>query len=177
MSQSNRSVIKRKILARGARFTAYRDIVAAPGGKKIIREWFRRTPVSAIIPVLSNHKIILVRQYRHGANQTLWEIPAGGVSKNETPRQTARRECIEETGYRPRKLRKLTQFFSSPAHSDEVVHVYIASHLKQVGQSLEPDEDIDVRAFSKTEVRRMLNNNKIRDAKSMIALRLFLDFK
>ena len=145
------------------------DLVRTRSNRRVYREWVQRPGVSAVVPVLGN-QILLVRQYRYGVNRRLWEVPAGTFNKGESPVGCARRECEEETGYRPGRLRSLGSYFSGPAHTDETVYMYVAAKLTKSRTHLDEDEEIVLGNFSKDRVKRMLRSGQIRDAKSIIAL-------
>ena len=152
----------------------YRDRVLIKGRLRI-RDWVHCPKVGATVVLTDKKKIVLVRQYRYGANRTLWEIPAGTLDGKESPVTCARRECEEETGFKPRTLRSLGFFVPSPAGDDEAVYLYLATDLVETGINPDPDEDITVKSFTFTQVKRMLKKGVIRDAKSIIALYRFFE--
>jgi ADP-ribose pyrophosphatase len=160
---------KRKLVFEGRRLTVYRDTVPICG-KDRIRDWIARPKVSAMVVVTPKNKIVLVRQYRHGANAYLWEIPAGTVDQGELPRVCAKRETEEETGYKPKKLTSLGTFIVMPAESNGKVYLYIAIDLIKTKPNPDSDEELEIREFNQTEIKRMLKQGKISDAKSIIGL-------
>ncbi len=147
----------------------YRDVVRTKSNRRVYREWVARPGVSAVVPVLGD-QILLVRQFRYGVNRRLWEVPAGTFNKGESPVGCARRECEEETGYRPAELASLGSYFSGPAHTDETVYMYAAAKLTKSRAHPEEDEEITLGYFSKGRGKKMLKSGRIRDAKSIIAL-------
>lgn len=169
ISTADRKYRKRDILFAGERITLIRDWIDWKGGV-IRKEWVRRPGVSAMVVAPSRGKIVLVRQYRYGANRYLWEIPAGTLDPGENPRRCAIRECEEETGYKPLNMKPLGFFVPSPASSEETVYLYFTDQLQKTRQNLDPEEAIEVRVFAAAEVKRMLRLNQIQDAKSIIAL-------
>ncbi len=78
---------------------------------------------------MTKNRILLVRQYRLPAGKFLWELPAGKVDEGENALQAARRELIEETGYRAKKWTKLASFFVSPGYVQERMTIYLAEDL------------------------------------------------
>lgn len=141
----------------------------------LVKDWVKRPQVTAIIPLLDKKQIVLVRQYRHGVNKTLWELPAGTVDEKESALSCAKRECEEETGYRPQTLYSLGSFFPAPASSNEIVHLYWTDRLKKSKMNLDIGEKIELGFFDMKKVRQMLDAKKIEDAKSIIGLyRYFL---
>jgi ADP-ribose pyrophosphatase len=173
MPKSARPCIKSKLIYSGHRFSVYRDQMRWPGKKKVFKEWLVRPGICAVIPVVDKTHLILVRQYRYGANRKLWEVPAGTMNQGESARQCAMRECEEETGYKPRRLRFLRNYFSIPALSDEKIHLYLATSLQKTQTQWDYDEKIEIKIFPTRVVKKMLRDGTICDAKSLIALHLF----
>ncbi len=124
----------------------------------------------AIAAVPADGRIVLVRQYRHAAQQALWEIPAGTAEPNEECAQGARRELREETGYTADSLSLLCTVYPTPGYSTERVHVYAAYGLHAGEQQLEEDEDIEVREVSFDEAWAMQASGEIADMKTVLAL-------
>jgi ADP-ribose pyrophosphatase len=166
---ARRKYLSRRLLCRGERFVLWRDEVCFPDGKKIFREWAARPSISAMVTVLPDWRFVLVNQHRYGVNKALWEVPAGTVGKRESSAACARRECEEETGYRPGKIEPLGSFAPTPAFSDERVYLYVVSRLMKTRQNCEEDERISVGIFSAARVKTMLKRGIIEDAKSIIA--------
>ena len=167
---AERRYLARKLLASGERFRIYRDELDWPGDRKVYREWAERPAICAIVPVLPDGRVLLVRQHRYGINLVLWEVPAGTVKKGEAPLACARRETEEETGWRPSRMKSLGFFVPTPAFSDEKVHLYAASGLKETRMNPDFDERITVKSFPAADVKRMLKSGVFKDAKSIIAL-------
>ena len=108
-------------------------------------------------------------------NQSLWEIPAGTVDGKESPYVCARRECEEETGFKPKKLITLGTFVTAPAGDDETVYLYLAQDLTHVGTKHDLDEEITLKIFSVAQIKQMLKKGIIRDAKSIIGFYRFFE--
>jgi len=87
------------------------------------------------------------------------------------------RECEEETGYKPKRLLKLGSFVTAPANSNAMVYLYLAKDVIKTETSFDTDEMIRLKIFSLREVRCMLKNGKILDAKSIIGLYRFFELK
>ena len=121
-------------------------------------------------------RIMMIRNHRWQVGQTLLELPAGTCEAGEAPRVTAARELEEEVGVSAAQLRDYHSFFALPGGSTEVMHVFTASELTEVGQRLEPDEDITVVPMSIDDVRRALSEGEIIDGKTIAVLSLFLLF-
>jgi len=124
---------------------------------------------------VDDHKrILLVRQYRLPARRYLWELPAGRVDEGETTLQAARRELMEETGYRARSWKKLAEFYPSPGFLAEKMTIFLATELTEGTQSPMEDERIETRWFSARELDQLIGSGKMIDAKTQIG---FLKWK
>jgi ADP-ribose pyrophosphatase len=152
------------------------DCVQLPNGKKATREVVEHPGAVAVVPVLPDQRIILVKQYRHPVEQITWEIPAGKLEGKENPDICAERELEEETGYKAGELIKLTAFYTAPGFTDEIIHLYIARGLEQTIQNTDADEFIDVMDVSHTEALGMVQRGEIKDAKSIIGILMVKEY-
>jgi ADP-ribose pyrophosphatase len=137
-------------------------------GWKIHRSIVRHLGSAVMMPVDARGRILLVRQFRLPAGQSLWELPAGKVDEGETPLRTAKRELIEETGLRAKTWKKLVSFYPSPGYVGEKMTIFLATELTQGEAQPMEDERIETRWFTKPELRRLIATNRIIDAKTMI---------
>ena len=163
--------ISSRLLHEGRHFSFLRDEVELPNGLKTYRDIVRHPGAVAIVPVLPDGRIVLVRQYRYAAGKPLLEIPAGTLEEGEDPLECARRELIEETGYEASELTAILSCYMAPGYSDEVIHFYEARGLREVGMSPEEDESIEVEVSEIGEIIRMIEENIIEDAKTIIGIR------
>lgn len=124
----------------------------------------------AIVPILDDEHVIMIRNYRFVVDQVLWELPAGIIEEGETPEITAKRELLEETGYSAEKWDPLMQFYTSPGFCDEKIHVYIARNLVLHEQRLEEGEEISVEILTWREILELLRTGAIVDCKTISAL-------
>jgi len=123
-----------------------------------------------MLPVLDEERIILVNQYRYGVQDNMWELPAGTINIGESPIQCAQREIEEELGYQAKKWIKINSCYSSPHYSTEIIHSFIAENLLKTETNLDEDEIIEVRIFTKQDVKKMMRDGQIVDAKTLITL-------
>ncbi|MFW6071483.1 MAG: NUDIX hydrolase [Candidatus Bipolaricaulota bacterium] len=151
--------------------------VRDPEGRKGRREVVHHPGGVVIVPRLqdeSGDRLVLVKQYREPAGQTLWEFPAGTLEEGETRRECARRELIEETGYKPLELEKKVDLYTSPGYSDEVLSLYLATDIEVVegSEKIEApeDENLEVGAFPANEVLERANKGEIKDGKTLAGL-------
>lgn len=163
--------ISSRLLHEGRHFSFLRDEVELPNGLKTYRDIVRHPGAVAIVPVLPDGRIVLVRQYRYAAGKLLLEIPAGTLEEGEDPLECARRELIEETGYEASELTAILSCYMAPGYSDEVIHFFEAGGLREVGVSPEEDESIEVEVSEIGEIIRMIEENIIEDAKTIIGIR------
>lgn len=119
--------------------------------------------VSAIIPITSDNKFILVRQYRHGSRETTLEFPVGYVEKTETPKAAAKRELLEETGYLAKNMALIGKLINNASKETGNIFVYLAQNIRQSPNSpRDPNEDIKLKYVTGTELTRLILNGKIR---------------
>jgi ADP-ribose pyrophosphatase len=165
---SSKEITKNKI------FRVTLDHAVAPGGFEIKRAIVQHRGSAVMMPVDENDRILLVRQYRLPARRYLWELPAGTIDDGETALQTARRELVEETGYRAKKWQKLAEFFPSPGFLSEKMTIYLATGLMAGEATPMEDERIEARWFTSKQIDDMVRAGKILDAKTNIG---FLKWK
>ena len=137
-------------------------------GFTIKRSVVRHAGSAVMMAVDDRKRILLVRQYRLPAEKYLWELPAGRLDPGEKPLQTARRELVEETGYRARTWRKLSSFFPSPGFVAERMTIFLATDLTAGTATPMDDERIETRWFTARELGKMIRAGKIEDGKTMI---------
>lgn len=149
-----------------------RDHVTLPNGEDTTREYIRHPGAVAIVPVLSDGRVVLVKQCRYPINTLLWEIPAGKLDhgENEDPLECAKRELSEETGYEAEKWEKLLSIATTPGFSDEIIHLYKAEGLTKYAQHTDEDEFIGIQAFTPSELQQMVQSGVLYDAKTLCAL-------
>jgi ADP-ribose pyrophosphatase len=146
------------------------DRVKLPNGRETTREIVEHPGAVAIVPVLDNGKLLVVKQYRTVARRRLMEIPAGTLEAGEAPLACARRELIEETGYAARRLTKLFSCYLAPGYSTEKIHFFLASQLVPTKGRQAEDESITVQAVDLHEALKAIGRGKIQDAKTISAL-------
>ncbi len=124
----------------------------------------------AIVACPTPHEVVLVKQHRHAVDADLWEVPAGMIERDEPPLETARRELLEETGYRAESLRFLFSMFSSPGFCAERIHFYLAQGLTAGVAQPEDDEQFELRVWPVEEAWALVERDEMRDSKTQIVL-------
>jgi ADP-ribose pyrophosphatase len=181
-------VLSSRVSYRGPVFSVTTDEVQEPGGVRARRDVVRHSGSVVVlavdvpaIDVLSKDdaakasrkgepRILLERQYRHAAHSMMWELPAGRIDDGETPLTAAKRELLEETGYRARQWKRILHFYVSPGFLDETMTIYLANGLKAGQAQPEADEKIAVRFFGLSEAKRMALQGRICDAKTIAGI-------
>lgn len=147
-----------------------KERLTLPNGETTELEVIRHPGAAAIVPLLADHQVVMIKQYRHAVGQFLWEVPAGTINPGESPIECAKRELPEEAGYRARTFQELGEIFPLPGYSDEHIHIFLATGLIPGRQNLDADEVLDVRPIPLEEAFEMIKRGEIRDAKTIIAL-------
>lgn len=145
--------------------------VRLPNGVEVSLEILRHPGAAAVVPLHDDGSITLIRQYRHAGGGTTWEIPAGKLDPGEAPPACAARELAEESGLAG-DLTPLLPLLTTPAFTDEVIHLFVARGLRPVPLALEADEVIEPVRLSRAEVERMIDAGEIRDAKTLVGILL-----
>lgn len=163
-----------KPIYKGKVVTLNVDRVELPNGVTVDLEIVRHPGASAMVPMKEDGTVILIRQFRHAAGGFIYEIPAGKLSPGEDPRTCAARELEEEIGYRAETLELLSSIFTAPGFTDEVIHIYKATSLTKTRQNLDGDEVLEVVEMPLQEAIAMIQDGRIRDAKTMVGLQSVL---
>jgi ADP-ribose pyrophosphatase len=165
-----------KILFEGKHFSFKTDVVELPNGIRTVRDTVDHPGAVAVIPILPDGRIVLVRQYRYAVRRDLLEIPAGTLEKGENPYDCAVRELREETGYEAINMEMLMSCYVAPGYSSELIHFYLASVLRKGESNLELDEAITVEKFEFKQVLKMIKENTIVDAKTIVGMLAYLTY-
>lgn len=159
--------ISSRLLYKGRNFNFKTDVVQLPNNRRTIRDLVDHPGAVAILPLLPDGRIVLVRQYRYAVQKELLEIPAGTLEKGEEPLDCARRELKEETGFKAGKIVKLMCCYTAPGYSNEQIHFYKATQLLKVNKKTALNEFINVEIVNLDDVFKMIKKNVITDAKTI----------
>ncbi len=152
------------------------DKVELPDGSSSFREYVRHCGGAAVLYVKEG-KIALVKQYRYVYGKEIYEIPAGKIDEGESGEEAAKRELEEETGYRATALKKLLDVYPSPGYTDEVIAIYYAPNADFVGEKHDEGEFLSAQFFPVCEVKKMIDEGVICDAKTVAAVYKYLSFE
>ena len=156
----------------GKIITVYNDKVEISTGKSSYREVVEHSGGVVILAVHKKdniEKILMVKQFRYPLKQALLELPAGKLEKNEDPFEAAKRELTEETGYIAQNWEDLGYIYTSPGYSNEKLYLYKATNLEYVGDCPDEGEILIEYEFSTDEIKKMIQNGDITDAKTICA--------
>ena len=177
-AQETEKLISSKVVFQGPLFRVLHDKLIEPGGKHSERDIIRHNGSVVILAVdkSKNKKdpwIVMERQYRHAAQQFLWELPAGKLDPGEDPLAGAQRELEEETGYRAKKWKPLVEYYGSPGFLGESMKVFLAEGLMAGDAHPEDDEDIEFRLVKLSDVVDMIEDGGIKDGKTLCSVLLY----
>ena len=151
------------------------DEVMLSNGDKTTREIVEHNGAVAIIPLIDEEKMFLVKQFRKAIEKELIELPAGKIEKEEDPKECALRELEEEIGYKAGHIKKLLSIYTSPGFSNEIIHIYVAWDLKKTKINRDDDELMDIIEVSINEAKNMIDEGKIMDAKTITGILAYLN--
>ena len=146
--------------------------VRLPNGRTVQLEMVRHPGASAVVPLEEDGRVVMIRQFRHAAGGTIYEIPAGRLDPGEDPLEGAKRERAEEAGRQAARGERLGAIWTTPGFTDEKIHLFLARHLTPVSQALEHDEVIEVVERPLSELIAMIRRGEISDGKTICGLML-----
>ncbi len=175
-TQKNVKLLSSKLVYDGPVFQVFTDMVQE-GAYKGRRDVIRHSGSIVVLPVKDvnarDPEILLIEQYRYAASARLWELTAGRIDPGENMLAAAKRELLEETGFRARKWKRMFRFYASPGFLDETMDAYLATGLIAGAAQPEEDEQITARFFPLSRAVKMVYEKRICDAKTMCGLLWF----
>jgi ADP-ribose pyrophosphatase len=148
------------------------DSVVLENGNTAMREVVEHPGAVGIVALKENGDIVMVKQYRKAVEQVLLELPAGKLEQGEDPADCAARELTEETGYTAGDLRYLVSFYTSPGFSNEVMHMFLATDLKEGKNDPDDDEMVETVEISRDRAIDMILKGEIKDGKTIAGILL-----
>ena len=182
------TIISSEVVFQCSQFKVLHDKLIEPGGRRNERDVIRHNG-SVVILAIDNSKnkgnskskkdpwIVMERQYRHAAQQYLWELPAGKIEPGEDPLESGKRELAEETGYRAKKWWPLVEYYASPGFVGESMKVFVAEGLEPGAAHPEEDEQIELRLVKLSELLKMIEKGAILDGKTLTSVLLYARIK
>ena len=171
-------VLKSKLAYKGSVFSVYTDQVREPNGVEATRDIVRHSGSVVILAVddTSNPAdplVVVERQFRYAADQYLLELPAGRIEHGENTLAAAKRELIEETGYRAKKWTRLVRYYASPGFVGEWMEIYLATGIVVGKAEPEDDERIEVRLLPLSQLEKMAAAGEIHDGKTIVGTMIY----
>ena len=169
----NEKTLSGEVVYDGKIITVHKDRVELVSGKTSFREVVEHSGGVVILAICKKdgvEKVLMVKQFRYPLKEALLELPAGKLEKNENPFEAAKRELKEETGYIAKNWQDLGYVFTSPGYSDEKLYLYKAVNLEFVGECPDEGEILIEYEYTIDEIKKMIKNNEITDAKTICAV-------
>jgi ADP-ribose pyrophosphatase len=163
----------RTVVHQGRKIQVAVDEVVRPDGQAVRRDVVLHPGAVAILPLVDDRHVCLLRNHRFVVGETLWEVPAGTLEPGEPVEQAAVRELAEETGYRAARWQKLTEFYPSPGVLSERTRLFVARDLTPGAMAPEPGEELEPQVVAWEEAVAWCLDGTIRDAKTLIAVLLW----
>jgi ADP-ribose pyrophosphatase len=173
----NVEVVSSTLSYEGPLFRVYTDKILE-NGRELTRDVIRHNG-SVVILAVDDAKskrdpmIVMERQYRHAAREFLLEVPAGKMEEGEDALAAAKRELLEETGFKAKRWRKMIRYFASPGFLGEFMQVFLAEGLTLGDAQPEYDEQIEIEMMPFSRLLKMIHEGKIHDGKTLISVMLY----
>lgn len=148
----------------------YLDDIELPNGKTATREFVKHNGGAGVLPISKDGKIALVKQFRYPYKEVIYEIPAGKIDLGEKPFDCVVRELKEEVGGVSNNIIDLGIVYPSPGYTSEKIYIYLAKDTVYQTQHLDEDEFLNVEYFDLNQVLQMIDDNQIKDSKTIIAV-------
>ncbi len=175
---SDVEVVSSTLSYEGPLFRVYTDKILEKG-RELTRDVIRHNG-SVVILAVDDAKskrdpmIVMERQYRHAAREFLLEVPAGKMEEGEDALAAAKRELLEETGFKAKRWRKMIRYFASPGFLGEFMQVFVAEGLTLGDAQPEYDEQIEIEMMPLSRLLKMIDEGKIYDGKTLISVMLYV---
>lgn len=171
-------ILDSKLAYEGKIFSVYTEQVREPNGVEATRDIVRHNGSVVVLAVdettnPADPLVVVERQFRHAADQYLLELPAGRVDPGENTLAAAKRELIEETGYRAKKWTRLVRYYASPGFVGEWMEIYLATGIVAGTAEPEDDERIEVRLLPLSQLEKMAAAGEIYDGKTIVGTMIY----
>ena len=163
--------VRRERMYQGTVVDIYRDYMQFSNGNTEEWDYIHHRGAAAVLPVMDDGRLIMVRQYRNALEKYIIELPAGALNDPEEPGIIcAARELEEETGYRSEDLEWLITINTTVALCNEKIDIYVAKNLIPSRQHLDPNEFVEVKAYTLDELKQMIYTGEMVDGKTIAAV-------
>lgn len=178
LSEADRELAEKtvssKVVYKGRVVTVHNDEAELPDGKVRPRDFIWHPGGVVVLPILDDGRVVFVRQWRYALGHPLLELPAGKLEMNEEPSAAIKRELAEETGYQAKHWEELTYIYTSPGFCNEKLWLYKATGLEEAKNvdTFDDEETIQLICLSPEEIKHMIQDREIIDAKTLCLLGL-----
>ncbi len=166
----NETTLESKLVFEGRFLKVKLDTARLPDGSSSTREFVLHPGAAAMVPIASDERILVERQFRYAMGRVYVEIPAGKIDPGETSLQTARRELAEETGHVAARWAFLTQIHPAIGFSNEVMDLYLARDLTVVERQLDDEEFLELDWVTLGWLMDELRAHRLPDVKTQLAV-------
>lgn len=167
-------LVSRELKYKGSICNIYDDTVKV--GENIAHwDFMSKCNAAAVVSVLPNGKLIMVRQYRLAVDKWTLEIPAGKLDENDDFFSCAKRELEEETGYKSNNIEFLCDIYTAAAFCNEIVRIYVATNLIKGEQHFDRDEEIVTEEWAVEDLLKEIYKGEIKDSKSVSGILAYYD--
>ena len=170
MTELKESTVSSEKVYDGTLLDVRKDIVKLPNGNESTREWINHPGAACIIPIMSDGKLALIKQYRYPVQSTMIELPAGKLDIGEKPEVCAIRELEEEIGYLADKLTFVTKIHPAIGFANEEMWIFLAENLIKSKKNTDHDEFVELIPTSIEDALQMVWNGEITDVKTIIGI-------
>lgn len=164
--------VKKNTIYEGKILSLRCDDAVLPNGQMCKREIIEHSGGACVL-FIKDGKVLLVRQYRYAYGESIYEIPAGKLEKDEDPKVAAARELEEEAGIKSKNLELLYIMYPTPGYTNEKIYIYHALDGVETQRHLDDGEFLDVEYIPLSKVKEMLKYGEIKDGKTIIALQAY----
>ncbi len=161
--------LSRELVFQGRFLKVRRDLAELPNGSTSTREFIMHPGAAAMIAIDTDERILIERQFRYAPGRVYLELPAGKRDPGETTFETAKRELIEETGYRAHRWAHLTTIHPAIGFADEVMDIYLARDLEKVERNLDEEEFVEIEWVTLGWLMDKLRSGQLYDVKIQLA--------
>jgi ADP-ribose pyrophosphatase len=161
--------VSQRLVYQGRSIEVFQEEVELPNGAVATLDVVRHPGASCVVPIEADGRVLLIRQYRHAAGGTIWEVPAGKLD-GDPPEVCAAKELEEEAGRRAGRLERLGEIWTTPGFTDEKIHLFAAFDLVEVPHAREEHEVIEVVPMALDAALDLIWSGELTDAKSALAL-------
>lgn len=167
-------LLSRNLKYQGSILSVYDDVVRV-NGHEAHWDMIKKCNASAVVPVLPNGKLLMVRQIRTAVDGSTLEIPAGKLDYDgEDYLACAKRELEEETGYKSDNIEFLCDIYTAAAFCSEVVRIFVATNLKKGTQHFDEDEEVLVEEWSIDDLKQKIFSGELKDSKTIAGIMSYI---